>query len=124
MKHKNSEDYVSEARTATFALPDEVTSAVFGERTSDASDTSGKDRGLVELGVAQDRYFSRFGDRTGEGKGDQGTIGPLTFGAVSRSEYYSPAVVFAFVPFLHEKRGFAAAVPENSLAYALPAGCE
>ena len=107
LKHRDGADggdaFVSETRTATFALPDIIGKAILEDGE--------------ELGVAQDKYFSRFGsENAGLGKGEAGTIGPLTFGAVSRSQYYAPAVAFAFLPFLHQRRHFAEGVPPNSLA--------
>ena len=73
-----------------------------------------------ELGVAQDRYFLRCGgEGVGVGKGEAGTVGPLTFGVVSRAQYYASAVTFAFVPFMHQLRGFSEGIPPNSLAVPL-----
>eukprot|EP00547_Thalassionema_nitzschioides_P016156 CAMPEP_0194239996 /NCGR_PEP_ID=MMETSP0158-20130606/6296_1 /TAXON_ID=33649 /ORGANISM="Thalassionema nitzschioides, Strain L26-B" /LENGTH=226 /DNA_ID=CAMNT_0038974591 /DNA_START=50 /DNA_END=730 /DNA_ORIENTATION=- len=106
LKHRDSEDFISETRTSTFVLPDVISRAIIEDKE--------------ELGVAQDRYFSQFDKQDlGLGKGEAGTIGPLTLGAVSRSQYYAPAVTFAFIPFLHQLRNFSESVPANSLAYPL-----
>jgi non-canonical (house-cleaning) NTP pyrophosphatase len=103
LKHRDSENFISETRSSTFVLPDIVRKKIM--------------EGKEELGTAQDAYFSQF-DRedSGMGKGEAGTIGPLTFGAVSRSQYYAPAVTFAFIPFLHQLRNFSQGIPPNSLA--------
>lgn len=103
LKHRNSEEFISETRSGTFVLPDIVNKAIMDDKE--------------ELGVAQDKYFSQFNrDDLGIGKGEAGTIGPLTFGAVSRSQYYAPTVTFAFIPFLHQLRNFSEGIPPNSLA--------
>mmetsp|Transcript_26589 Transcript_26589/g.52972 ORF Transcript_26589/g.52972 Transcript_26589/m.52972 type:complete len:217 (+) Transcript_26589:169-819(+) len=103
LKHRDSEDFISETRSSTFVLPDIVSKAIMEDKE--------------ELGVAQDKYFSQFNrENLGIGKGEAGTIGPLTFGAVSRSQYYAPAVTFAFIPFLHQLRNFSEGIPPNSLA--------
>jgi len=106
LKHRDSEDFVSETRSSTFVLPDIVSKKIMEDKE--------------ELGVAQDEYFSQFNrEDLGIGKGEAGTIGPLTFGVVSRSQYYAPAVTFAFIPFLHQVRNFSRGIPPNSLAFPL-----
>jgi len=106
LRHRDSEDFISETRSGTFVLPDIVSKAIMENKE--------------ELGVAQDKYFSQFNrEDIGIGKGEAGTIGPLTFGAVSRSQYYAPAVTFAFVPFLHQLRNFSEGIPPNSMAIPL-----
>ena len=104
VKGRNDSDIVSKSRTATFMIPTLVRDAIFFKEE--------------ELGVAQDRYFSQFGrEDLGLGKGEGGTIGPLTFGAISRAQYYAPAVSFAFIPFFNQKRKFDENVPKNPLAF-------
>ena len=104
VKARHDLEIVSKSRTATFMLPTLVANAIVEDE--------------AELGIAQDRYFSQFGrDDLGLGKGEAGTIGPLTFGAVSRAQYYASAVTFAFIPFINQKRKFDENVPQNPLAF-------
>ncbi|KAJ1484638.1 inosine triphosphate pyrophosphatase-like protein [Baffinella frigidus] len=69
------------ARSACFELPEAVSKLV---------------RGGMELGEADDQVFAR----ENSGKGD-GTIGRLTHGMMSRTEYYRHAMLCALVPFLN-----------------------
>ena len=69
------------AKTASFFLPPAITRLV-------------KDEG-VELGDADDRVFGSTNN-----KQSGGTVGHLTNGIINRSDYYTHAVIFAFVPFL------------------------
>lgn len=48
----------------------------------------------MELGDADDTIF-----RTINSKQGQGTIGQLTRGRITRTEYYEPVVILAYVPF-------------------------
>ncbi|EKX35870.1 hypothetical protein GUITHDRAFT_118017 [Guillardia theta CCMP2712] len=74
---------VGSARTATFELPEKVAKLV---------------REGVELGEADDRVF----DRT-DSKRKGGTVGYLSKGVVSRTEYYRHAMVMALIPFMNEE---------------------
>jgi len=68
------------ARTCTFPLPPKISELV---------------RSGVELGVADDRVF---GSTNNKQKG--GTVGHLTRGGISRTDYYIPAVELACIPLL------------------------
>ena len=68
------------AKTATFALPNEIKRLVL----------SG-----VELGTADDMVFGGVNNKQ---KG--GTVGTLTSGVISRTEYYRQAVILAAIPLL------------------------
>lgn len=48
----------------------------------------------MELGAADDQVFNRVDSKRGSG-----TVGHLTKGIISRTDYYVPAVVLAFLPF-------------------------
>lgn len=50
----------------------------------------------IELGEADDRFFGR-----SNSKQQDGAIGILSDGVVSRLDLYKPAVVFALLPFVH-----------------------
>lgn len=50
----------------------------------------------IELGEADDRFFGR-----SNSKQQDGAIGILSDGVVSRLDLYEPAVVFALLPFVH-----------------------
>jgi len=50
----------------------------------------------VELGEADDRFFGR-----SNSKQQDGAIGILSDGVVTRMDLYQPAVVFALLPFVH-----------------------
>jgi inosine/xanthosine triphosphatase len=54
-----------------------------------------RDEGL-ELGAADDCFFGRHNSKQNEG-----AIGILSDGKITRLELYKPAVVFALLPFLH-----------------------
>jgi inosine/xanthosine triphosphatase len=69
------------ARTAAFALPDEIARLV---RTG------------FELGEADDRVFGRVGS-----KREDGAVGLLTDGAIDRAALYAPAVTLALLPFFN-----------------------
>ncbi|MDA8016512.1 MAG: inosine/xanthosine triphosphatase [Thermoanaerobaculia bacterium] len=69
-----------ESRTANFELPPEVVELV---------------RAGMELGEADDRVFGRRNS-----KSEEGAVGLLTRGLVTRAELYAPAVLLALVPFL------------------------
>ena len=71
---------LGESRTANFELPPPVVELV---------------RGGMELGEADDRVFGRSGS-----KAEEGAVGLLTRGLVTRAELYAPAVLLALVPFL------------------------
>jgi inosine/xanthosine triphosphatase len=67
------------ARTGSFVLPPAVASLV---------------RSGVELGVADDRVFGR-----SNSKQQDGAVGLLTRGIVTRTDYYEHALLLALVPF-------------------------
>lgn len=67
------------AKSASFLLPKCISDLVLGG---------------MELGHADDAVFG-----TVNSKQQQGTIGQLTKGTISRTEYYEPVVILAFVPF-------------------------
>lgn len=69
-----------ESRTANFELPPKVVELV---------------RGGLELGEADDHVFGR-----NDSKSEEGAVGLLTRGLVTRAELYAPAVLLALVPFL------------------------
>ena len=50
----------------------------------------------IELGEADDQFFGR-----SNSKQQDGAIGILSDGAVTRQELYQPAVIFALLPFVH-----------------------
>lgn len=50
----------------------------------------------IELGEADDRFFGR-----SNSKQQDGAIGILSDGVVTRLDLYKPAVVFALLPFVH-----------------------
>lgn len=68
------------SRTGTFALPPAVAALV---------------RAGVELGDADDRVFGRVGS-----KAQDGTVGLLTKGALTRTTYYVHALLLALAPFI------------------------
>lgn len=72
-----------EARTAAFALPEEVATLV---------------RRGVELGEADDRVFGHSGSKR---KG--GAVGILTGGRLDRAGLYEPAVVLALIPWIQSQ---------------------
>jgi inosine/xanthosine triphosphatase len=53
-------------------------------------------RGGLELGLADDQFFSR-----DNSKQKDGAIGILSDGRVTRLDLYKPAVTFALLPFVH-----------------------
>lgn len=67
------------ARTASFQLPPAVAELV---------------RGGMELGDADDKVFSRRGSKTQEG-----AVGILTHGLITRATYYEHPLVLALAPF-------------------------
>ena len=72
----------SEGQTGRFKLPEGVARLI-------------REEGL-ELGEADDRFFSRHNSKQNEG-----AIGILSDGKITRAELYKPAVIFALLPFLH-----------------------
>jgi non-canonical (house-cleaning) NTP pyrophosphatase len=71
---------IGSARTATFTLPPAIVALV----------NSG-----MELGAADDAVFNTVNAKQGEG-----TVGHLTRGIISRTSYYEPAGILAFIPFI------------------------
>ena len=71
---------LGESRTANFELPPRIVELV---------------RGGMELGEADDQVFGR-----SDSKSEEGAVGLLTRGLVTRAELYAPAVLLALVPFL------------------------
>lgn len=81
-------DRISEGQTGRFKLPEGVARLIRAEG--------------LELGEADDRFFGRHNSKQNEG-----AIGILSDGKITRLELYKPAVVFALLPFLHpEYYGF------------------
>ncbi|HEX4949479.1 MAG TPA: inosine/xanthosine triphosphatase [Blastocatellia bacterium] len=72
----------SEGQTGRFPLPEGVARLI-------------REEGL-ELGEADDRFFGRQNSKQNEG-----AIGILSDGRITRLELYKPAVIFALLPFLH-----------------------
>lgn len=72
----------SEGQTGRFRLPEGVARLI-------------REDGL-ELGEADDRFFGRENSKQNEG-----AIGILSDGKITRLDLYKPAVVFALLPFLH-----------------------
>jgi non-canonical (house-cleaning) NTP pyrophosphatase len=68
------------ARTASFFLPKQIRDLVLEG---------------MELGDADDKVFGTVNAKQGDG-----TVGHLTKGIINRTQYYAPAVVLAFVPFM------------------------
>lgn len=73
---------ISEGQTGRFKLPEGVARLI-------------REEGL-ELGEADDRFFGRQNSKQNEG-----AIGILSNGRITRMELYQPAVIFALLPFLH-----------------------
>jgi non-canonical (house-cleaning) NTP pyrophosphatase len=69
------------AKTASFALPGEVTHLVVKEK--------------LELGDADDRVFQRSKSKHGGG-----TVGILTDHLIDRSDYYEHALQLALIPWI------------------------
>jgi inosine/xanthosine triphosphatase len=67
------------AKSASFLLPKRISDLVLGG---------------MELGDADDAVFG-----TVNSKQSQGAIGQLTRGRITRTEYYEPVVILAFIPF-------------------------
>ena len=67
------------SRSSSFALPKAISDLVDGG---------------MELGDADDAVFG-----STNAKQSGGTIGHLTKGLISRTQYYTPMVILAFVPF-------------------------
>ena len=70
---------LGKAKTATFDLPEAMARLV---------------RGGMELGDADDQVMGRVNSKQGEG-----TVGALTRGLISRTDYYVPAVQLAYCVF-------------------------
>lgn len=75
-----------ESRTAAFYLPSEVAQWL----------AQG-----VELGEADDRVFSRENSKQANG-----SVGLLTDDRITRTSYYTPAVVLALIPFMNPGLSF------------------
>ncbi len=75
------EGNIGKGQTGRFLLPEGVARLV---------------RGGLELGLADDRFFSR-----DNSKQKDGAIGILSGGRVTRLALYKPAVTFALLPFVH-----------------------
>lgn len=72
----------SEGQTGRFQLPAGVARLI-------------REEGM-ELGAADDRFFGRENSKQNEG-----AIGILSDGKITRLDLYKPAVVFALLPFIH-----------------------
>lgn len=70
---------IGKARSGSFVLPKEVTALIH--------------EGL-ELGDADDRVFGKSGS-----KRKNGSVGLLTGDAITRADFYTPAVTLALIPF-------------------------
>lgn len=73
---------VGKARTASFMLPPKITKLI--------------EQGM-ELGHADDIVFSQ-----NNSKQKQGSVGILTKELIDRTDYYTPAVILALIPFINE----------------------
>lgn len=80
---KSREGQSGKSRTGTFFLPNEMARLV----------SQGK-----ELGIADDIVFGQTNSKQGNG-----TVGNLTGNLITRSSYYSEAVILALVPFKNPK---------------------
>ncbi len=74
---------VGKGNTGVFILPEAVTTLI---------------RGGMELGDADNQVFSRENS-----KHNDGAVGLLTNGLVTRTPYYSRATIFALIPFMQPK---------------------
>ena len=77
----NREGRIGKGQTGRFLLPEGVARLV---------------RDGLELGLADDQFFSR-----SNSKQKDGAIGILSDGRVTRLDLYKPAVTFALLPFVH-----------------------
>lgn len=75
------EDRIGKGQSGRFLLPEPIAQLV---------------RDGIELGEADDRFFGR-----SNSKQQDGAIGILSDGVVTRLELYKPAVIFALLPFVH-----------------------
>lgn len=75
---------VGHARTASFTLPQAIVDFI--------------EQGY-ELGEADDRVFQRENS-----KHKDGAVGILTNGLIDRANYYAPAIILAFIPFLETNK--------------------
>lgn len=71
---------IGKSKTATFFLPEAISTLI---------------KGGMELGAADDKVFDRENSKQGNG-----AVGILTKGIVDREEYYEQAVVLALIPFI------------------------
>ncbi len=76
-----SKDQTGRGRSGEFFLPDRVAEMV---------------RQGMELGEADDVFFSRNNSKQGNG-----AVGILTHDTIDRKNLYIPAVIFALIPFKH-----------------------
>ena len=74
---------ISRGQSGRFLLPEPIAELV---------------RQGIELGEADDRFFGR-----SNSKQQDGAIGILSDGVVTRLDLYKPAVVFALLPFVHRE---------------------
>jgi inosine/xanthosine triphosphatase len=80
---KSSEGKIGKSKTATFYLPQKIIDLI----------CQGK-----ELGEADDIVFG-----LENSKQENGAVGILTNNAISRTSYYTEAIVLALIPFLNDK---------------------
>ncbi len=85
---RHADGRTGHGKTGTFFLPEEVAALV---------------RGGLELGDADDRVFGQHNS-----KQQNGSIGLLTGNAITRTTYYTPAVVMALIPFVNTNLTFQA----------------
>ncbi len=74
-------DHTGRSRTASFALPDEVTALI---------------KQGMELGHADDVVFGRSNSKQGNG-----SVGLLTGDLIDRAAFYTDSVVLALIPFIN-----------------------
>lgn len=74
---------IGKARTASFMLPPKITQLI--------------EQGM-ELGHADDIVFGQ-----SNSKQKQGSVGILTKELIDRTEYYTPAVILALIPFINDE---------------------
>lgn len=86
--------YVSVTRTATFVLPPGLSDRI---------------RSGTELGPATDEEFQAVG-----GCGEQGTVGMLTQGRITRMKYHAEALELALIPFRNAERY---KLPQNPVVF-------
>lgn len=80
------DDRVGRSRTSSFVLPDELVALI---------------RDGYELGHADDKLFGRENS-----KHENGAIGILTHDLITRTDFYTEAMIMALIPFVNPKLTF------------------